>query len=129
LLVEDEESVRRSTCRILERSGYRVLEARTGDAASPCSSPTGKRSTSSSRSLYAGVVGSGARRRMRRDAPEIGCLVISGHAERFAKLTPEAGRLIVQSKPCRGSLLVEHAGHLAAGTAARRSAPRRRKAD
>jgi CheY-like chemotaxis protein len=122
LLIDDEEAVRRSTRRILERTGYKVLEARSGDE--------GLRLLGTHRSSIAAIVtdlympglsGPPLIERMRAEAPEIGCLAISGHAERFSRLKPEQSALIVQQKPCQAAVLIGHVVTLVEGTTTRRS--------
>ncbi|HYV96807.1 MAG TPA: ATP-binding protein, partial [Gemmatimonadaceae bacterium] len=123
LFIEDEEAVRRATRRVLERDGFTVLEARTGDAGLATLLANREETDVILTDLYMpGLSGPALVERMRTDAPEIGCVVISGHAERFAALTADSDRLVVLTKPCRPPILIGHLLEQARRTRGRRRA-------
>jgi PAS domain S-box-containing protein len=121
LVIEDEETVRRSTKRILEREGMMVIEARTGDAGLAALIANREMIDVVLSDLYLpGLSGPALVMRLRAEAPEVSCVVISGHPERFDKLAPEPGALAVLTKPCRAPQLLARVTEFVAATRLRR---------
>jgi PAS domain S-box-containing protein len=86
LLVEDEPSLRRLACRILESNGYRVIEAADGaealEVAAAFDDPIDALVTDVVMPRLGGIE---LARRLRRDRPEVGLLFMSGYPDDRAR--------------------------------------------
>jgi DNA-binding response OmpR family regulator len=60
--------------------------------------------------------------RLRSEAPEIGCLVMTGLSEGLGEVTTEPDRFDVLPKPCETPALIARAAQLALATQRRRMA-------
>ncbi len=126
LFIEDEETVRTVTQRILERHGFRVFSAESGSLGLELLERHRHEIDAIITDLQMpGIAGPALVRRLRETAPEIGCIVMSGLADRLTDLTPSAGELELLGKPCEPAILVRSAAMLARATAERRSAAAR----
>jgi len=117
LLVEDEPSVRRLTRRVLERHGYRVLEAEDGEAAlSLCSSAEVEIDALVTDVVMPRVGGYELARLVRRDRPDVGLLFISGYPEPRGRgaLGPPRGAPVLQKPFSADALLAKLRDVLAA---------------
>jgi PAS domain S-box-containing protein len=123
LLIEDEESLRYITRRVLERRGYRVLDAGAGIPGLDLLEANRDTIDVIVTDLHMpGLAGEALVRRLRETAPEISCLIVSGLAERFRACPPIDGSLVILAKPCEFAELVRHVAHLAVATGRRRAA-------
>lgn len=123
LLIEDEEPVRYVTRRILERNGFRVLEAAAGQPGLDLLVEHRRSIDVIVTDLHMqGLAGAALVQRLRDTAPEIGCLVVSGLAERFGAFTPKPYELAILAKPCDAGRLVREVGEFARATVERRTA-------
>lgn len=100
LLIDDDAAVRRISRRLMERDGFRVIEAGTGDEG--IAQLLANRATIHgvvSDLTVPGVSGAALIARMREIAPEIGCLVVSGCHDAIADFTSPSGLVSALSKP------------------------------
>ena len=110
LLVEDEEGVRRLSKRILEKAGYRVLEASNGDEAEAVyAEHRGAVDLLVTDVIMPGCGGPELLGRLQVRAPNMRVLYMSGYTEQsaFHKFGIEAGLPFVQ-KPFTSAQLVQH---------------------
>jgi signal transduction histidine kinase/CheY-like chemotaxis protein len=122
LFIEDEDTVRSVTQRILERSGFRVIAAESGTLGLELLERHRHEIDAIITDLQMpGIAGATLVRRIREIAPEIGCIVMSGLADRLTDVIPIPTELELFGKPCEPSVLVRNAGELARHTAARRT--------
>jgi two-component system cell cycle sensor histidine kinase/response regulator CckA len=100
LLIEDDATVRRISRRLLERDGFRVIEASTGDEG--IAQLLANRATLNgviSDLTVPGISGAVLIARIREIAPEIGCLVVSGRHDAIADFTSPSGLVSALAKP------------------------------
>jgi DNA-binding NtrC family response regulator len=92
--------VRRISRRLLERDGFRVIEASTGDEG--IAQLLANRATLNgviSDLTVPGISGAVLIARIREIAPEIGCLVVSGRHDAIADFTSPSGLVSALAKP------------------------------
>jgi two-component system cell cycle sensor histidine kinase/response regulator CckA len=123
LLIEDERAVRHVTRRILEHHGFRVFEAEAGrEGLRLLASHRGEIDVIVTDLHMPGLAGLPLLERLRSEAPEIGCLVMTGLSEGLGEVTTEPDRFDVLPKPCETPALIARAAQLALATQRRRMA-------
>jgi two-component system cell cycle sensor histidine kinase/response regulator CckA len=123
LLIEDEDAVRTVTRRILEHHGFRVLEAEASGQGLHILAAHRREIDVIVTDLHMpGLAGLPLIERLRSEAPEISCLVLTGLVDALRSVPPDPERLDVLSKPCDTPHLVARASQLATATQRRRAA-------
>lgn len=121
LFIEDEEIVRSVTKRLLERSGFHVLDMPNGMEGLAVLADRGPDIDVVITDLHMpGLAGPALVRRLREVAPELGIIVMSGLAERYVDLVPTPGQLEFLPKPTDPAQLTRSAIAMAVATRERR---------
>ena len=128
LLIDDDVAVRRVSRRLLERDGFRVIEAGTGDeGVAQLHANRGALHGVISDLAVPGVSGVELIARLREAAPEVGCLVVSGRHDAIADFTSPSGLVTALAKPfyadqflraANATVQATHAGALCAAPVA-----------
>lgn len=123
LLIEDEQTVRTVTRRILEQSGFRVLEAEAGlEGLQLLVSHRYEIDVIVTDLHMPGLAGLPLLERLRTEAPEISCLVMTGASDALQGVESDPERFDVLSKPCQSPNLISRASEMALATKRRRRA-------